>query len=202
MENYSKLIIISILIVLTYILYKLNKLEKMHKVEHMTTTDLEAVQTVASMYNSGNKTLKLTNLDVTGNINATGKLDVTGKINTKSGLVVDRRGQKGGLCISMFPGTDAFAYVNFYAYDGTRKSYLKHDFISGSFESGGKLSGKTATIPGYEKTDSNIMRKDTELNMYVRTDWNNDHWEGPVGHSHHHVLSTQPAFGLKKIKFT
>jgi len=38
--------------------------------EHMAATDMEAIQSIASMYNAENKTLKLTNLDVTGNIKA------------------------------------------------------------------------------------------------------------------------------------
>lgn len=54
------------------------------------TVDNEAIETISSMYNAENKTLKLTNLDVTGNISATGNLDVTGNISTDGILTANK----------------------------------------------------------------------------------------------------------------
>ena len=62
-----------ILIILVIVLDRFNN----NIGEHMTNTDPEAAQIVASMYNAEDKTLKLTNLEVTGNIKATG--DIEGK---------------------------------------------------------------------------------------------------------------------------
>ena len=154
-----------------------NKLEHMSEEGTEFPKDPEAIHNIASMYNADQKTLKLTNLEVTGTIKADGKITSKENIESDKNVIGKIGGTFGNGRIQKWNG-NSDAWTQFSHKNKTNKSSFAIAHKNDGTTIINAPSGKNVRIKNHDNTDvakfereKITLHKKTHTRQIQNSDW-------------------------------